>query len=180
MYFGAWWTPFTAIYLHWTWSLVLSLLLIRQFGTGLEVVFGRARYFIIFVSSGAFGYFSSSVVGLVGVRGAAITAGSGPALGGLIAAAFVYGKYQHTEEGALIAARALMYAGLSLFWSLVMPGIDITANASGLCAGYIVARLLVGQAGMPEGPGLKGTAIALATVCVGGLIASLVTLGGSR
>jgi membrane associated rhomboid family serine protease len=173
-----WWTPFTAAFLCSDFLiLIANVLLIRQFASGLEVVFGPARHFIVFTASGAFGFLVSSLVGIrFPALGAVFTVGPGGPLVGTLAGAYVYGLSQRSAEGRLIAARAAFYASLMLVLGLLSPGHDTIAWVAAWCAGYVLSRFFVAQTRATDPTWPTALAVTLGVLILAGHIAS-VSLG---
>jgi rhomboid protease GluP len=130
------WRLITAIFLHGgILHIVFNMWVLMDIGPMVEELYGSARYFFLFVVTGASGYLvssfagnhsvgaSGSLLGLVGVLLATTTGRKSPAAQSL--------------RSALI--RWLVYIAV---FGLIMRGTDNFAHFGGLVAGYLLGRVM--------------------------------------
>jgi rhomboid protease GluP len=135
---GHWWTLFTATYLHGgVLHILFNVLWIRQLGPAVEELYGRSRLVIIFIVSGALGFFVSTVVGTP------LTIGASAAIFGLLGAMVAYGKKRGGTFGKMVLREYGLWA-VMLFAFGLMPGsrIDNWAHGGGFIGGLIAGLVL--------------------------------------
>ena len=135
---GYWWTLFTATYLHGgVFHILFNVLWIRQLGPAVGELYGRSRLVIIFIASGALGFFVSTAVG---VR---LTVGASAAIFGLLGAMVAYGQKRGGQFGKMVLREYGLWAAM-LFAFGLMPGsrIDNWAHGGGFVGGLVAGLLL--------------------------------------
>src|SRR5438094_720689 len=135
---GRWWTLFTATYLHGgVLHILFNVLWIRQLGPAVEELYGRSRLVIIFIVSGALGFFVSTAVGTL------LTIGASAAIFGLLGAMVAYGKKRGGTFGTMVLREYGLWA-VMLFAFGLMPGsrIDNWAHGGGFIGGFIAGLVL--------------------------------------
>src|SRR5438552_9875119 len=135
---GRWWTLITAIYLHGgILHILFNVLWIRQLGPAVEELYGRSRLVIIFIVSGALGFFVSTAVGTL------LTIGASAAIFGLLGAMVAYGKKRGGTFGTMVLREYGLWA-VMLFAFGLMPGsrIDNWAHGGGFIGGFIAGLVL--------------------------------------
>ena len=135
---GHWWTLFTATYLHGgVLHILFNVLWIRQLGPAVEELYGRSRLVIIFIVSGALGFFVSTAVGTL------LTIGASAAIFGLLGAMVAYGKKRGGTFGKMVLREYGLWA-VMLFAFGLMPGtrIDNWAHGGGFIGGFIAGLVL--------------------------------------
>jgi rhomboid protease GluP len=135
---GYWWTLFTATYLHGgVLHILFNVLWIRQLGPAVEELYGRSRLVIIFIVSGALGFFVSTAVGTP------LTVGASAAIFGLLGAMVAYGKKRGGTFGKMVLREYGLWA-VMLFAFGLMPGsrIDNWAHGGGFIGGFIAGLVL--------------------------------------
>jgi rhomboid protease GluP len=130
------WRLVTAIFLHGgLLHIGFNMWVLMDIGPMVEEMYGSARYFFLFVATGAAGYLASSFFGHLSVGA------SGSLLGliGVLLAATT-GK-QHAAAQALRSSliRWLIYIAVL---GLLMSGTDNAAHFGGLVAGYLLGRVM--------------------------------------
>ncbi|MBZ5660438.1 MAG: rhomboid family intramembrane serine protease [Acidobacteriia bacterium] len=131
------WRLITAIFLHG--SLVhigFNMWVLMDIGPMIEELYGSARYFFLFVVTGAAGYVVSSFFGHMSVGA------SGSLLGliGVLLAATTGRKSLSAQALRSALIRWLIYIGVLGF---MFSGTDNAAHAGGLAAGYLLGRVMV-------------------------------------
>ena len=135
---GHWWTLFTATYLHGgVFHILFNVLWIRQLGPAVEDLYGRSRLVIVFIASGALGFFASTAVGVP------LTVGASAAIFGLLGAMVAYGHRRGGTFGKMVLREYGLWAVI-LFAFGLMPGsrIDNWAHAGGFIGGLLAGLLL--------------------------------------
>ncbi len=131
------WRFVTAIFLHASLLHIgFNMWVLMDLGPMLEDLYGSARFFFIFVVTGAFGYIVSSTFGHFSV-------GASGALLGMIGVllALTIGR----QNMAMRALRTqliywLIYIGVMGF---LMPGIDNMAHLGGFVSGFALGKLMI-------------------------------------
>ena len=159
---GRWWTVFTASFLHGgIFHILFNVLWIRQLGPALEELYGRSRLVIIFVLSGALGFFTSSMVGVL------LTVGASASIFGLLGAMVAYGKKRGGTFGKMVLREYGLWAAI-LFAFGLMPGtgVDNWAHAGGFVGGFLAGLLLSFSERRTETTMERGLATALIAMTV--------------
>jgi membrane associated rhomboid family serine protease len=135
---GAWWTLFTAIYLHaGILHILFNLLWIRQLGPAVEELYGPARTAVVFTVSGVVGFIVSNAVGIP------LTVGASGSIFGLLGAIVAYGRRRGGAFGAMVLRQYGMWALLLFAFGFFMPGVNNFAHAGGfvggLACGYVLS-----------------------------------------
>jgi rhomboid protease GluP len=142
--FGSWWSVLSATWLHGgLLHILFNMYWVRTLGPATADVAGPARTVVIYVVSGACGFFLSSFMGQLGpslplLRGASITIGASASVFGLLGALVHYGR---VSGSSLIRGQATQYALILFLFGLIMPGIDNFAHAGGFAGGYAMSAL---------------------------------------
>jgi membrane associated rhomboid family serine protease len=130
------WRFITAIFLHGgLLHIGFNMWVLMDIGPMVEELYGSARYFFLFVVTGAAGYLVSSFVGNLSVGA------SGSLLGliGVLLAA-TSGRKSHSAQALRSALiRWLIYIAVL---GLVFHGTDNWAHGGGLAAGYLLGRVM--------------------------------------
>ncbi len=137
VYRGEWWTVFTAIFLHGSLiHIFFNVMWIRSLGPAVAEAYGQARYFILFIASGAVGFIVSNAA-----SGGA-TVGASGSIFGLLAAMIVAHRRSGTLHGRL-ASRQLWQWAIALFvLGFLMSRVNNWAHGGGFLAGWLVATLM--------------------------------------
>lgn len=132
-----WWSLVAASFLHGSiLHIFFNMMALRQLGPFIIHEYGLNRFFIIYVMSGAAGFFLSYLAGIP------FTIGASAGLTGLIGAIMYYGKSRGGFYGQAIYKQALGWVvGLVLF-GLFIPGINNWAHGGGLAAGLFFGFVL--------------------------------------
>ncbi len=136
-HFGRWETLVTAVFLHgnllhilfngmWTW----------QMGPVMNELYDSARFFLIFVIAGAVGNLASVMVGrsllLIGASGGVY---------GIFGALVWYGYKRGGVVGSRILQFGMLWGGIGLALSFVVPCFALWAHIGGFVAGFLCGAL---------------------------------------
>jgi membrane associated rhomboid family serine protease len=162
---GEYWRIFTAMFLHFSLiHLGLNMLSLFFIGPVVEMVYGKRRYLVIYLTSGIIGgvatYFSglagstatyfSGFIGDIATRflsdPQAVSAGASGAIFGVFGALGVFYLMNRRTPG--IAGRGaisswIFWLVINIIWSVGIPNIGITDHVGGLVTGMLVAFLLI-------------------------------------
>ena len=163
---GAWWTVFTAIFLHGSaLHIVFNMLFLTRYMPAIVDLFGPVRAWVIFMVSGALGFVLSNVAT------GSPTIGASGSLFGMFAALIVYGR----RSGQMAMTQQLWMSAIMMFaFGFFMPGINNWAHAGGFAGGFVAAEAM-GFAGRREHPGLLVLAGAFVLVTLAGIALSFLT-----
>ena len=130
------WRFITAIFLHGgLLHIAFNMWVLMDIGPMVEEMYGSARYFFLFIVTGACGYVVSSFFGHLSVGA------SGSLLGliGVLLAATTGRKSVAAQAMRSALIRWLIYIGVLGF---IFTGTDNAAHAGGLVAGYLLGRVM--------------------------------------
>jgi len=130
------WRLVTAIFLHGgLLHIGFNMWVLMDIGPMVEEMYGSARYFFLFVATGAAGYVASSFFGHLSVGA------SGSLLGliGVLLAATTGRKTPAAQALRSALIRWLIYIAVL---GLLMSGTDNAAHFGGLVAGYLLGRVM--------------------------------------
>ena len=166
---GRWWTVLTAIYLHGDLLHILfNMMWIRQLGPDAQQIFGRARFFMLFMLTGAAGFLLSNL------RGGAPSVGASGAIFGIMGAMLAYGRRDRSTWGDMMSRQMLQWAVILLVFGFMGRGVNNWAHLGGLASGYLLGQRLPAARERREGRGTQFLALALAVCTVLGFVISLV------
>jgi rhomboid protease GluP len=135
---GQWWRLFTATFLHGPiFHIALQMLWLYLMGRGVEPLFGKLRFFLLYVLSG----FAGNVLSFLFTSD--LTYGSGSALFGLIAAqvAFLYINREIYGAQVWVSLRNIGLIIALNFLIMFLPGIDKVSSIGGLLGGLLFSFL---------------------------------------
>jgi rhomboid protease GluP len=130
------WRLITAIFLHGgLLHIGFNMWVLMDIGPMVEDMYGSARYFFLFIATGAVGYLASSTIG-----GHPSVGASGALLGliGALLAATTGRKNPAAQALRSALIRWVIYIGVLGF---IMSGTDNYAHGGGLVSGYLLGRL---------------------------------------
>lgn len=166
---GAWWTIFTAVYLHGSLlHIVFNMWWLRSLGAEAQESFGRARFFVLFAASGAGGFLLTCLLGRYP------SVGASGSIFGLLGALLVYGRRRGGSWGEALSRQMLQWAVILFIFGLMMERVDNWAHLGGFVTGVLIARRMPGAEQRAEGRGMQALAIGLAVVTVVGFLLSVV------
>jgi rhomboid protease GluP len=160
------WRLITAIFLHASLLHIgFNMWVLMDIGPMVEELYGSARYFFLFVLTGALGYVASAFMGHMSV-------GASGSLLGLIGLLLAVTTRQRSAGAQMLRGqlfRWLIYIGILGF---VIPGVDNAAHVGGCVAGFLLGRVVMDR--VPSGPAeqkraqmlgwLTGAAVAISFV----------------
>jgi rhomboid protease GluP len=153
---GAWWTLFTAIYLHGSLLHILfNVLWIRQLGPAVEEVYGPARLVVIFTVSGVLGFVVSNALGVP------FTVGASGSIFGLLGALVAYGRRRGGAFGAMVLRQYGQWALVLFILGFFMSGVNNLAHGGGFVGGFAAGLLLSFSDRRDESPAERLLATAL-------------------
>jgi len=131
-----WWRLITAMFLHGGLIHIgFNMMALMQFGPALEELYGSARYFFLYVVTGAFGFLVSAAMGnhSLGASGALL------GLVGLMLAVTTRrgGAYMRELRSRLISSVVILFA-----LGFMGMGMDNYAHGAGLAAGFGLGKIL--------------------------------------
>jgi membrane associated rhomboid family serine protease/Flp pilus assembly protein TadD len=139
---GAWWRLLTYMFLHGGFlHIAMNMWCLWNIGTLCESLYGRWTYAAVYVITGVAGGVAS-----LGWNPGVLSVGASGALFGLtgaLIASFYLGEFSLSGihiKGTLTSL--LFFAGFSLFFGSVYPGIDNACHMGGLISGLILGALI--------------------------------------
>jgi rhomboid protease GluP len=134
---GAWWTLFTAIYLHGSvLHILFNVLWIRQLGPAVEELYGPARFFVIFTVAGVAGFVMSNFLGIP------FTVGASGSIFGLLGAMVAFGRRRGGAFGGMVLRQYGQWALLLFILGFFMSGVNNIAHAGGFIGGLAAGLVL--------------------------------------
>ena len=161
-----WWRLVTAMFLHGGLIHIgFNMMALMQLGPALEELYGSARYFFLYVVTGAFGFLASAAVGHFSI-------GASGALLGLVGLMLAItskrgGTYMRELRSRLISSVAILFV-----LGFMGMGIDNWAHGGGLAAGFLLGKLFADR--KPVTAGERRTADLLGWLAGVVIIASFV------
>jgi rhomboid protease GluP len=134
-YGNEWWRLITAMFLHGGLIHIgFNMMALMQLGPPLEELYGSARYFFLYVVTGAFGFLVSAASGHFSI-------GASGALLGLVGLMLAVtskrgGTYMRELRSRLISSVAILFV-----LGFAGVGIDNWAHGGGLAAGFLLGKL---------------------------------------
>jgi membrane associated rhomboid family serine protease len=140
IYDGQYWRLVTAVFLHaGVLHLAVNMWALLQLGSFCEILYGRKRFLILFICSGAMGTYASYLLS------PAPGVGASGAIFGLLGAAFVYSLKYRSElpQGMADQMRRSLTPVLliNLAITFALPIVDKWAHLGGLISGALIAAL---------------------------------------
>lgn len=127
---GEWWRLIVPIFLHGNFlHLLFNGMALMQVGPMAEQAYGRSRFILIFILSGAFGFLLGAFM-----SPGSISIGASGSLFGLIGAAGVYGHRRGDTFGRMIRGMMVQWGIYALLFGLLIRA-DNAAHIGGLLAG---------------------------------------------
>jgi rhomboid protease GluP len=176
MYFHQFWRFVTAIFLHGSLMHILfNMWVLMDIGPMVEELYGSARYFAIFIATGAFGFVASSIIGNNSV-------GASGSLLGLIGVLIAATTGRRSAGAQMIRTQLIRWVIYILVIGFVFRGLgtDNAAHIGGLVAGFGLGKLIPDR--QPTGPdearrarAIGWATAALVLTCFGFMIAFFVS-----
>jgi rhomboid protease GluP len=164
-----WWRLVTAMFLHGgLLHIGLNMMSLMQLGPALEELYGSARYFFLYVFTGAFGFFVSALTGHFSL-------GASGALLGLVGAMLAItskrgGSFMRDLRSRLITSVVILFA----VGFMGAFRIDNAAHLGGLAAGFVIGKIFVDRE--PMNAREKQTAYVLGWLAGAALLVSFVLM----
>lgn len=166
---GAWYTVFSAIYLHGSLLHILfNMLWLRQLGPVMEDMLGPARFFTLFVLAGAGGFLISNL------QSGSPTVGASGSIFGLLAAGIVLGRHHGGSWGEAIQQQSMVWAGLLFVWGLLGSTTNNWAHGGGFVVGWLLTQALLRRSHRAESALDQLVALVLAICSLGAVLISFV------
>jgi rhomboid protease GluP len=133
-----WWRLVTAMFLHGGLIHIgFNMMSLMQIGPALEELYGSARYFFLYVVTGAFGFLVSALTGHFSI-------GASGALLGLVGAMLAVtakrgGAFMRDLRSRLITSVVILF--VIGYWGSF--GIDNAAHMGGFAAGFVFGKIYV-------------------------------------
>ncbi len=150
---GEWWRLFTASFLHGGFvHLAVNGFALYVIGPTVERLYGRLRFFAVFLLGGALGFAASTVF----IRNPSLGASAGlfALLGALLGFAVRERRRLDPLARRAMIREILTVAGVNLAFGLMVPFVDNAAHVGGFVGGLALGVLL--RPRMPQArPGLR-------------------------
>jgi membrane associated rhomboid family serine protease len=131
---GEVWRLLMACFVHLgIWHLALNMWVLLQLGRALEEMIGGARFLLVYLSSGVFGFAAS-----LAVRGSPTAGASGAVFGvtgGLLALALLL---RHRQLGRLLFRALLPFVVATILLGVLVRMVDNSAHVGGLLFGFLL------------------------------------------
>ena len=130
-----WFRLITAMFLHGgLLHIGFNMMSLMQLGPALEELYGSARYFFLYIVTGAFGFLASSFIGHYSL-------GASGGLLGLVGAMLAIttkrsGSYMRELRSRLISSVVILFV-----LGFMGMGIDNWAHGAGLAAGFVLGKI---------------------------------------
>jgi membrane associated rhomboid family serine protease/tetratricopeptide (TPR) repeat protein len=166
---GQYWRLITAMFLHGgLFHLAVNMWALLQLGTLSEILYGRARFLVLYVCSGVLGNLASYKLS------PELGVGASGAIFGLLGVAIVFSvKYRHDLPPGLgdRMRRSLMpVLLLNLALTFSVPVIDKWAHLGGLITGALLAAVTESQNARPERRAREALPMPLAWITAAALL----------
>lgn len=140
---GQWWRLFTAMFLHFgVIHLGMNMWALWDCGQLVERMYGRGRFFAIYVTSGLFG----NLVSLVAQGNHAVSGGASGAIFSLYGALITFLWRERNEidprEFRLLYWGAIGFSLITVVMGVLVPGIDNYAHVGGFIAGILTSIVI--------------------------------------
>ncbi|BAP85472.1 membrane protein [Paucilactobacillus hokkaidonensis JCM 18461] len=136
---GQWWRLITPVFLHiGLMHIVINSVTVYYIGTQIEMLFGHARFAIIYLVTAVTGNLASFVF-----LPNALSAGASTAIFGLFGAFLMLGESFRTNPYIRAMSRQfLLFVVMNLAFDLFSPGIDIYGHIGGLVGGFLMGYVV--------------------------------------
>lgn len=139
---GQWWRLFTACFLHFgIIHLAFNMYVLYQVGMTTELIYGRAKYILIYILAGIAGNLVS-----VFVHPFSVGAGASGAIFGVYGAflGFLLTRRSVIPKQAMaqMVKSAAVFLGINLVYGLARTSTDLSAHMGGLVIGFVLGCFL--------------------------------------
>lgn len=132
---GQWWRLVMAIFLHGSiLHIAMNTWVLMDIGPQVEELYGSARFLVLYVLTGAFGYVLSALSGHFSV-------GASGALMGLIGLMIAVTSRRGGAYMQMMRAQLIRWVVYIFVLGILVSGIDNAAHLGGLAAGFVLGRL---------------------------------------
>jgi len=167
---GLWWTLLTAIFLHGSLlHIFFNVMWIRQIGSFAEHELGPARFFVLFMLSGAGGFL------LTNLFGNAPSVGASGSIFGLLGAMIAF-RQRRGGTRDVLTQQFLMWAVILFAFGFFVPRIDNWAHLGGFVTGFLMGQRLHGVREKREGRNVQIAALVLLLLTLAGFVLSIVRI----
>ncbi|MGB6430811.1 MAG: rhomboid family intramembrane serine protease [Candidatus Acidiferrales bacterium] len=130
------WRLITAVFLHGSLLHIgFNMWVLMDIGPMVEELYGSARYFFVFVLTGALGYVVSAAFGHFSI-------GASGALLGLIGLLLAATTSRSSSGMQMLRKRLIYFLVYIAIFGLLMRGTDNAAHAGGLVSGFVLGKLI--------------------------------------
>lgn len=136
---GQYWRLLTACFLHANFMHIVSNLIGLYFwGPHAEVLFGRARYLLVYLASGLFG----SLLSYAASEPLSVSVGASGAICGIFGA-LLYFRTRHKQVfDQVFGMQVVVFIGLNLLNGFLSTGIDNLGHIGGLIGGFCTSYVV--------------------------------------
>ncbi|WP_284140403.1 MULTISPECIES: rhomboid family intramembrane serine protease [unclassified Virgibacillus] len=134
---GEWWRIVSSMFLHIGFlHLVLNMIAIYYLGTVVEKIYGKWRFFVIYMLAGIGGGIASFTFS------PSVAAGASGALFGLFGALMFFGLQYKKLFFQTMGTNVLMLVVINIVFGFIVPQVDNSAHLGGLVSGFIAAGMV--------------------------------------
>ncbi|WP_110111333.1 rhomboid family intramembrane serine protease [Bacillus sp. CGMCC 1.16541] len=134
---GEWWRFFTPIVLHiGLLHLLMNSFALYYLGPLVEKIYGRIRFFFIYIFAGFAGTLGSFIFS------SSLSAGASGAIFGCFGALLFIGRAYPNLFLRTMGYNIMMVIGINLVFGFVVPGIDNAGHIGGLIGGFLAASIV--------------------------------------
>jgi rhomboid protease GluP len=108
---------------------------LMDLGPTIEELYGSARFFFIFIATGAFGYLVSSAMGRLSV-------GASGGLLGMVGVLLALTTHRQSAGMRMLRGQLINWLIYIAVMGLLMPGIDNFAHLGGFASGFLLGRVM--------------------------------------
>ena len=135
---GEWWRLITSAFLHASiMHIAFNMFALYQLGNGVETVFGRVRFLLLYFLS-----MLGSGFAILTFAYATPTLGASGAIFGLFGALIAVGLRIRGAQGRAVIMQVVPIVLINLVFTFAVPGISIAGHLGGLITGLIAGLIL--------------------------------------
>ncbi len=134
---GDWWRFITPIFLHFgLMHLIMNMFSLYVLGPAVETLFGKLRFFIIFMLSGMIGVMASFAF----IDG--VSAGASGAIFGLLGALLYYAWLEKEADYKVDVKQIMVIVAINLVYGFSVSSIDNAGHLGGFLGGFLTAMIV--------------------------------------